>query len=55
MRLVGIAADVALVLDLSDRQVRDLIRGDHGWPVVPDPIKRTRAILCRRGSGGRVE
>lgn len=52
------AADVALVLGLSDRHARDLIRGwvTDGWLVVADPAKRSRAYVLsaeyRRSIGG---
>lgn len=52
------AADVAKLLGLSDRQVRDLIRGwvRDGWLVVADPAKRSRAYVLsaeyRRSVGG---
>lgn len=52
------AADVAKLLGLSDRQVRDLIRGwvVDGWLVVADPAKRSRAYVLsaeyRRSVGG---
>jgi Fic family protein len=52
------AADVAKLLGLSDRQVRDLIRGwvMDGWLVVADPAKRSRAYVLsaeyRRSIGG---
>ena len=52
------AADVAKLLGLSDRQVRDLIRGwvMAGWLVVADPAKRSRAYVLsaeyRRSFGG---
>lgn len=49
---------MASVLGLSDRQVRDLIRGwgVDGWLVVADPAKRSRAYTLsaeyRRSIGG---
>lgn len=52
------ASDVAKLLGLSDRQVRDLIRGWvlDGWLVVADPAKRSRSYVLsaeyRRSVGG---
>lgn len=52
------ATDVAKLLGLSDRQVRDLIRGwvMNGWLVISDPAKRSRAYVLsaeyRRSVGG---
>ena len=52
------AADVARVLGLSERQVRDLIRGwvADGWLLVADPARRSRAYTLsaeyRRSVGG---